>query len=127
MHTDSKSHSEHKQAKAHTYIHTLGVNTPDACFLRTTLVVMNSFPKPCDFPSPAEIRAVMATEENSGCSMRACLLRKAAPEQRIEMQQKSGLKELVCECVSNYHSEASKGYQNNEVKNSPLCDDTVSQ
>lgn len=37
----------------------------------------------------------MATEENSGFSMRAGLLGQAAPEQRIEMQQKSGLKELV--------------------------------
>lgn len=37
----------------------------------------------------------MATEENSSFSMTAGLLGQAAPEQRIEMQQKSGLKELV--------------------------------
>lgn len=66
-----------------------------ACFVQTIFVQGNSFQRPRDSQSPAEKRAVMATEENSSCSMRACLLGQTAPEQRIEMQQKSGLKELV--------------------------------
>lgn len=96
MHIDRISHSVHKtDTGATTHIHTLGVYTLGACLLQTIFVMINSFHKPYAFPSPTEIRAVMATEENSGCSMRAGLLGQAAPEQRIEMQQKSGLKELV--------------------------------
>lgn len=82
----------------HTHIHRRTCSICTSRFARNNFLSRGTkihFRRPRDSQSPAEMRAVMATEENSGCSMRACLLGQAAPEQRIEMQQKSGLKELV--------------------------------
>lgn len=79
----------------HTYIRTLCASTCSVRLLQIVFVMINSFHKPCDFLPLTEIWAVMATEGNSGWSTIAGLLGQATAEQRIEMQQKSGLIELV--------------------------------
>lgn len=77
------------------------------------------------FPSPAEIQAVMATEENSSRSIRAGLLGQAEPEERLEMQQKSSQRELVmsvCPITMKFNAADDKWRQNNEQKQvSSLC------
>lgn len=64
--TDTRSQRSVAQTKVraqHTRAHAYPGADPH---LETISTVINSFYKACGFPSPAEIRAVMATDENSG-------------------------------------------------------------
>lgn len=121
MHTGRMNRSVQKRAKVgtHTYITALDLYAL-ACFVQTIFVERNSFQGPRDSQSPAEMRAVMATEENSGCSMRACLLGQACTRAENWDAAEVWAERISHECVSNYHSEADKGFQNNEQKQSSL-------
>ncbi len=123
MHIDRISHSVHKtETDAHTYIHTLGVPTLGSRLLQTVFVMINSFHKPYEFPSPTEIRAVMATERKQRLQHEGWFVGTSCTRAENWDAAEVWAERISHECVSNYHSEADKGYQNNEQNQfSSLC------